>query len=320
MAVNPMTATPGSAPVPPAKIKPPRQLTLLPPESVPLHFALSGLGARIGAQIIDLLLTLAALIVIAILAAQVLGLEEWFLLMVLLFFAARTPYYIASELMWNGQTLGKRLLGIRVVASDGTGLTTHGVVVRNLMREAEVFGPAAALLGAGSLGWLWTLVLLVWIVVVFVVPIRDKQGRRIGDLIAGTCVIRVPTATRAADLAAMPAGKSVKQARFTFATEHLEHYGRYELQVLETLLHAKSRTLGVDDELLKVTRRIITRTGYRERVADADARDFLSAFYTAQRGHLEQRRLFGDVREDKFHGRDGTDSTGAPGSRESGSE
>jgi uncharacterized RDD family membrane protein YckC len=290
-------------------------LTLLPPESVPLHFALSGLGVRMGAQLIDLLLSMAAIFVVAFLGARFLEWEALSLLMLLLFFAVRTPYYIASELMWNGQTLGKRLLGIRVVASDGTGLTTHAVVVRNLMREAEVFGPAIAVFGGFSIGGLWTLVMLIWIVVVFVVPLRDKQGRRLGDLIAGTCVILVPTATRTTDLAAAPVASGAGAARFTFATEHLEHYGRYELQVLEALLHVKPKAVKVDDELLRVTRRIVTRIDYRERVADADVHDFLSAFYTAQRGHLEQRRLFGDVREDKFHGKDRKAESGGPGHR-----
>src|SRR3546814_12824423 len=68
----------------------------------------------------------------------------------LLFFAIRTPYYVASELLWNGQTLGKRMHGLRVVAVDGRGLTPPAVVGPNLRKEAAVFVPRTWLHPGGA--------------------------------------------------------------------------------------------------------------------------------------------------------------------------
>ena len=50
--------------------------------------------------------------------------------------------------------------------------------------------------------------------------------------------------------------------------------------------------------------RISAKIGYSERVRKSEREAFLRAFYVAQRAHLEQRRLFGDVRADKFHRED----------------
>src|SRR3546814_13599859 len=97
----------------------------------------------------------------------------------LLFFAIRTPYYVASELLWNGQTLGKRMNGLRVVAVDVRGLTTHAVVVRNLMQQAEVFVPGTSLLRGGGDPWSAGAV-LAWVAVLVAVPRFNGRRPRTG--------------------------------------------------------------------------------------------------------------------------------------------
>lgn len=278
---------------------------LVPPEGVPIRFEVAGLGARVGAQLSDLLLSgtavTAALVLLALTGEGNLTVAVG----ALLFFAIRTPYYVASELLWNGQTLGKRISGLRVVAADGRGLTALAVVVRNLMKEVEVFVPGTWLLVGG--GDLWSsLALLAWILVLLAVPRFNRRRQRIGDMIAGTLVIRQPQAVLLPDLTA---ARAPVADRFVFDSDQLDHYGRYELQTLERVLQADTRgDAGTAAQRLAnleaIARTIRTKIGYRDAVPDADAPAFLRAFYAAQRAHLERRQLFGETREDKFHRQD----------------
>src|SRR4029078_9831627 len=84
----------------------------------------------------------------------------------LLAFAILWGYYIAFELLWNGQSPGKRAIGFRVVREGGRPITFVGSAVRNLIRIVD-FLPAFYGIG---------------VVVMFV----DRRARRLGDLAGGT--------------------------------------------------------------------------------------------------------------------------------------
>ncbi|MEM9852180.1 MAG: RDD family protein, partial [Pseudomonadota bacterium] len=90
---------------PKGDLQPPGQLT--PPEGVPLGFEVAGVGVRMGAQIVDVLITFVAAISIVVLlsAMDVLSGRNATALASLIFFLIRVPYYVVSELAWNGQTL-----------------------------------------------------------------------------------------------------------------------------------------------------------------------------------------------------------------------
>lgn len=282
--------------------------TLIPPEGVPLHFQIAGIGARFGAQITDLLIT--GIFVVALIILLSFGLDAPSELVqsvaVLAFFLIRTPYYALFELLWNGATLGKRMMRIRVVSADGRALTAHAVVVRNLMKEAEVFVPGAMIFAASGMDVWLRLIVAVWILVCLLTPMLNQRRQRLGDIIAGTIVIQRPIALLTPDLAAKPAEQ--KQGAFVFLPHQLEHYGDFELQSLEALLQAAPPTSAPaplrhrhTETLNAVTARIRAKIDYGDAVKDSEAAAFLRAFYNAQRAHLEQRRLFGDKRADKFH-------------------
>ena len=69
------------------------------------------------------------------------------------------------------------------VAADGSGLTAHAVVVRNLMKEVEVFAPGTWLLAGGG-DLVSSLAVLAWIGVLLAVPLFNRRRQRIGDIIA----------------------------------------------------------------------------------------------------------------------------------------
>lgn len=274
--------------------------TFLPPEGVPISFTIASVGARLGAQIMDVLITYLGVLLFALLLIwlDILPFTSLGALFIILIFLIRIPYYILAELVWNGRTLGKKIARIRVISADGRRLTPHQVTARNLMKEVEFFTPVSLLFGAGDLGLVSGLITFCWVVVVAIVPLANRRRQRFGDMIAGTLVVENPKTTLLADLAIT---RQPGAARFAFLPVHLEIYGRYELQTLEAILRDPPKGPKSHVEVSRVADAIIRKIGYADPVAPGDKPDFLIAFYRAQRAHLESRQLFGDRRDDKFH-------------------
>lgn len=277
-----------------------RPADILPPEGVPIRLDIASGGARFGAQSLDILITFGGLFLL-FLALIWVNVLDWSMLATLFFllaFLIRVPYYILSELVWNGRTLGKRIVKIKVISGDGQRLTPHQIVARNLMKEVEVFMPVTTLLsGSYQNGWVG-LVLTVWMVLVLAVPLFNKKRQRLGDMIAGTLVVDQPTAVLLPDLAAAQGSAAVG---FVFRPEQLDVYGRFELQTLEQILRNRPKTEEARKRVSDVVRTIRRKIAFEEEVAPRDEWDFLTDFYRQQREYLESRHLFGDTREDKFH-------------------
>jgi len=292
--------TPGSqAPV--GKIQ-----EILPPEGVPLRFEIALLGSRLGAQIIDIIITVIGLIALMIFLFTSNLVDPLAIVSVgaILFFLIRVPYYAASELIWNGRTIGKRICRIRVVSGTGRSLDAHQIISRNLMREMEVFAPGTVLLAKPE-SFFEGLVALIWIGGLILVPVLNKRNQRLGDIIANTYVIQNPIALLYPDLAAEK--PAVQEGQYEFFSNQLDHYGAYELQVLADLLQRSTAQTGSvgpiqkKQEFTSVGKRIRQKIDYSFPVEAKEEEAFLKAFYRAQRAHLEQKKLFGDARKDKFH-------------------
>lgn len=150
------------------------------PENVAFGYQVAGIGSRFLATLLDTLIVI--LLQIAIFVAFLLilrafnitllegGLASWvYAIFGLLAFIFYWGYYIFFEMLWNGQTPGKRWTGLRVIRADGTPITLAESLIRNLARLVDML-PAAY--GVG-------------IITMFI----DRQSRRLGDLAAGTLVV-----------------------------------------------------------------------------------------------------------------------------------
>lgn len=273
------------------------------PEGVGVVVELADLGTRAAALLIDLTIIVCS----ALVAGLVL---HWFLLplfgthattalFVLLSFFLRCPYFLCFELRWQGQTPGKRLLGLRVVDRRGGPLSPTALAARNIMREVEVFLPVALLVSPppNMSGGTWLFYsALIWAGVFAWLPMFNRDRLRVGDMVGGTWVITARRAALERDLA-KPANTRQADA-FHFATAQLNAYGIAELQVLEQVLRGP-RTLTTRTTKNEVCDRIRARIGWQVPVVGAEVDDFLAAYYGALRAHLERRALFGDRRADK---------------------
>lgn len=279
---------------------------ILPPEGVPLRFQVAPLGSRFGAQIIDIIITVLGLaaLMIFLFTTDLVDPLAMFSVGVLLFFLIRVPYYAMSEMIWNGQTIGKKICRIRVISGTGRSLTAHQIVARNLMREVEVFAPGTVLLSTPE-SLFEGVIAALWVAGLLAVPMLNKRNQRLGDIIANTFVIDRPVALLYPDIALEKPADS--EAQYEFFPNQLDLYGAYELQVLAELLQDKPEfgtkigSVQRAANLRPVGTRIRQKIEYSYPVASQDEEAFLKAFYRAQRAYLEQKKLFGDSRADKFH-------------------
>lgn len=159
------------------------------PESVHFAYEVAGIGNRFIAALIDTTILFALLILLNLLVLVALNLlgdlaldslfadepPSWLGGLTIAFYALTNfaiywGYYILFELLWNGQTPGKRFVKIRVLRLDGNPAGFVEVLLRNLVR------PVDFLPGGYGLGLL--------------VMLLNEKGRRLGDFAAGTLVIR----------------------------------------------------------------------------------------------------------------------------------
>jgi uncharacterized RDD family membrane protein YckC len=154
-------------------------------------------------------------------------------LQVILYFALTLVYAAATEWIWRGQTIGKRLLGLRVVDARGLRLEAAQVVVRNLLRLVDAL-PAFYLVGGLSC-------------------VFNRYHQRLGDLAAGTVVVRTPQIA-VPDLDKLLAGKynSLAESRHLAArlrqkvTPELAHIGLEALLRRDRLEPAARLTVFAD--------------------------------------------------------------------------
>ncbi len=280
----------------------PAPIALVTPEHVTLHFAIADPGARIGALLLDLavqmVLILAIMLPFSLVQALSGAVSAFF---ILVFFVVRNFYFTLIESHWQGRTVGKRRLGLRVVSRDGGPLTGDQVFARNLTRDIEVFVPLSVLFAPDSLlpdapPWV-TLILALWVLALAALPFCNRHRARLGDLIAGTLVITEPQAALDFDLVELdPLQRDAPAASYTFAPAQLAIYGIRELQVLEDALR-RPPSDARDKLLAAIAEKIKAKIDWTE---PADTPRFLQAFYTAQRAHLEQGMLLGNRREEKL--------------------
>lgn len=151
------------------------KLSIDTPENIVLDAEIAGFGSRCIAAIIDYTILLLLLIVSAVLFTQSVSPRDrdetgFAALLVLIQFSLISFYHLIFELIWNGQTPGKRRAGIRVVQSNGLPVTVSGVLIRNLVR---LFDFLPFFYGVG-----------------LIVLFATKNTQRLGDLAARTIVIR----------------------------------------------------------------------------------------------------------------------------------
>ncbi len=187
-------------------------------EMVPFSYRVAGLGSRFLAWLIDaaiiLVLGFAGLLTGSVLEIGRGGLGT--AIVVLWMFALQWGYFLLFEWLWQGQTPGKRAMGIRVIDLRGTALSLYRAAVRNLLRVVDAL-PLPLPVWAGMLG--------------FATAASDRENRRLGDLAAGTLVVHVER--RQAPLRLLQEGEGERnRARLAIMRQRLEQLDRDRKQAV----------------------------------------------------------------------------------------
>jgi uncharacterized RDD family membrane protein YckC len=210
------------------------------PEQVALHLPIAGPGSRVLAYAIDyavILLIEIGLFALLFAATPLLGtvldwtqpifnagdsvrdraaaMQDATMLLFALFIVAQLVvelgYFFAWEMLSGGRSLGKRVVGLRVVGDDGFALGPQASLVRNLLRLVDVL-PGSYLVG-------------------LVAMVVSNRGKRLGDLAAGTLVVRLDR-----PLTALPITDAGAAAPFRFSRPQLAALGSTERTLLRQTL------------------------------------------------------------------------------------
>lgn len=164
------------------------RITIATPEGVAIEMVLAGLGSRFLARLLDSVIQLLIIIALAVLlgvtGSSGIGIAVFVIMVFLVVFA----YDVVLETLNNGRTVGKMAAGIRVAGLMGEPVRFVTSSVRNIARIAD-FLPVFYLVGTISI-------------------VATQHDQRLGDLAAGTVVVR----DRFPGLAQLPAPITVTPA------------------------------------------------------------------------------------------------------------
>jgi uncharacterized RDD family membrane protein YckC len=256
------------------------------PEQVALELPIAGPTSRILAYAIDLSLILLCAIGMFVLAVSATPVASWLLeqlgeageelsgrssgqpafgraalLLLAVAIAAQLVlelfYFVLFETLWRGRSPGKRLLGLGVVSEDGLPVSFGASLVRNLLRSADIL-PSTYTTG-------------------LVAMLVTKQTQRLGDIAAGTVVVRFDRPLPAAPLAD---GTDEEARHFPFSREQLARVGSVERRLLrQTLRRIAALPPDRAEELAaRSARALSARIGTGE-LPPGEARAYLRALH-----------------------------------------
>lgn len=234
------------------------------PEQISLEFPLAGIGSRFMGLALDTLLQVllytAGIFAIIGIAKYATALPAWLAwipqswapaVVILFLFCVYWGYFAFFEVIWKGQTPGKKLAGIRVIKDSGRALNVYEVIGRNLLRAVD------------------------WLPVMYITGIVSmmisRRNQRLGDHLAGSIVVH---------------DKRVEQIRPEWscsaeqpsASPELSRITPEELILIETYLQRRhTLELGFRDATaLKIATRMTAKTGI-ERPQGQSLDDFLES-------------------------------------------
>lgn len=212
----------------------PADLEFETPENIRVAYAPAGLGTRYLAWFLDnILLTIlmAVMVILTIWLGMVTAatvqrfsdnargklesvefLQYFVGILVLVWGFTSFLYFACSELWMHGQTLGKRMLGLRVVRVDGFSLDASSIFVRNIFRVIDQLPP-------------------LWIVL-----FMSKRAQRFGDMAAGTTVI-VDKPQELSEIRKVLADLPAADSRFKFDAMALKRTRPQDIEAIEKILN-----------------------------------------------------------------------------------
>jgi uncharacterized RDD family membrane protein YckC len=240
------------------------QLQIDTPEQIALQLPLAGIGSRFLGVAIDTLLQILLYVTaaFALAFAGISGISRYLrwipvswipAVAILFFFSIYWGYFAFFEIIWKGQTPGKRVAKIRVIKESGRPISAYEAIGRNLLRAIDWL---PFMYGVG-----------------IVCMMLNRQNRRLGDYVAGTVVVHDKRTDEV-----KPEWTALTQATTAITSPQLAAVSSEELVLIETYLQRRAAmdpTLR-DQMAYKIALRITEKTGL-QRDPNQSLDDFLEA-------------------------------------------
>lgn len=184
--------------------------------NIDLEFEVAEFHKRLLAYILDFILLVIFLYSMKYLlyAGLLLNFEESTGLDILVVSVPMLLYSLLTELWMNGQTVGKRIMGIRVISLEGGEPTLGQFILRWITKFFEwpfLFG-YIAFSNANMIAYAF-ITGLFGIAVVIIIAVSPKN-QRLGDMIAGTVVVNAKSSLTVADTVFMDINKTDYKVMF----------------------------------------------------------------------------------------------------------
>ncbi|MCE5315544.1 MAG: RDD family protein [Armatimonadota bacterium] len=259
-----------------------RETVIMTPEQVEVRFELAGIGSRFIAVMLDTLLQ--ALVMIIIILTLTLGMggavwldalgsaSSWiYAVIIILVFVITGGYFLFFEATRNGQTPGKKSVGIRVIRDTGHPIDFRAALLRNIMRIVD------SLPGAYGIG----------IISVFFSP----QYRRLGDYVAGTLVVKVgrPEMAAISSETIIKAGMADSRIQTLLPPEAMPYLGTIPKEDYRAIRHYLNRKLELEPAVaLDLAKRLSSSIAFKLKLDPAQITD-VAAFLEAVSIEWERR-------------------------------
>lgn len=254
-----------------------REVTIVTPENVTISYEVAGLGTRVSAQLVDLLLQALVLLVVGIIGAlSIEGLNSalpdskfvHFLMdfeaavFIVFSFLVIAGYFMFYEGLRNGQTPGKRAMGIRVIKDGGSPVDMSASAIRNLIRIIEL------ILGSYAVSVISILV--------------SPSYKRIGDYAAGTIVVKERGDKTAAPIVEAPKYNTVPVSTGPYAVRDIHLLTKEQLEAVRRFAERRGQlTMDLQESLArKIAEPIIARLGMPQPDGQFSYSKFLDDVYT----------------------------------------
>lgn len=152
------------------------QLSITTTQNVTINFTAASVGDRMLGQLLDSLVK-AAYVLVVVFSLEYTGLNKYLdfkdywssMAVVILIFFPVVIYSLVQESLWEGQTIGKKIMKMKVIKIDGYQASFGDYLIRWLFRNVDVS------IGGGVIG--------------LILISTNKKSQRLGDMAAGTAVI-----------------------------------------------------------------------------------------------------------------------------------